>query len=137
MRDYPILPCGAWEGDYPRDGGGGGPVQQVYREDGLYGEAGHDRMYGGPATDSLRGGPGNDTISGDVGRDVLTGGSGLDNFIYTANGNFLFGGHGIDIITDFQPRGRDGDLITLKIVGSNSLGDHVIANATLTIGAQQ
>ena len=28
----------------------------------------------------------------------------------------------------------DGDLITLKVVGSNSLGDHVIANATLTIG---
>jgi hypothetical protein len=28
----------------------------------------------------------------------------------------------------------DGDLITLKIVGSNSLGDHVIANATLTVG---
>jgi hypothetical protein len=25
-------------------------------------------------------------------------------------------------------------LITLKVVGSNSLGDHVIANATLTIG---
>ena len=29
---------------------------------------------------------------------------------------------------------EDG-LITLKIVGSNSLGDHVIANATLVIGA--
>jgi hypothetical protein len=29
----------------------------------------------------------------------------------------------------------DDDLITLKIVGANSLGDHVIANATLTIGA--
>ena len=28
---------------------------------------------------------------------------------------------------------HDG-LITLKIVGSNSLGDHVIANATLTMG---
>ena len=28
---------------------------------------------------------------------------------------------------------EDG-LITLKLVGSNSLGDHVIANATLTIG---
>jgi hypothetical protein len=27
-------------------------------------------------------------------------------------------------------------LITLKIVGSNSLGDHVIANATLTIGGR-
>jgi hypothetical protein len=25
-------------------------------------------------------------------------------------------------------------LITLKVVGSNSLGDHVIANATLTVG---
>ena len=28
----------------------------------------------------------------------------------------------------------DGDLVTLKVVGSNSLGDHVIANATLAIG---
>jgi hypothetical protein len=28
----------------------------------------------------------------------------------------------------------DGDLVTLKVVGSNSLGDHVIANATLIIG---
>ncbi|ULE35158.1 MaoC family dehydratase [Mycobacterium sp. IDR2000157661] len=28
----------------------------------------------------------------------------------------------------------DGDVISLKIVGSNSLGDHVIATATLTLG---
>jgi hypothetical protein len=28
----------------------------------------------------------------------------------------------------------EDDLITLKVVGSNSLGDHVIATATLTIG---
>ena len=28
----------------------------------------------------------------------------------------------------------DDDLITLKIAGSNSLGDHVIASATLTVG---
>src|SRR3984893_18061333 len=28
----------------------------------------------------------------------------------------------------------DGGLITVKVVGSNSLGDHVIANSTLTIG---
>ena len=28
----------------------------------------------------------------------------------------------------------DDDLITLKILGSNSLGDHVIANATVAIG---
>jgi hypothetical protein len=31
---------------------------------------------------------------------------------------------------------EDG-LITLKIVGSNSLGDHVVANATLTIGSSR
>jgi 3-oxo-4,17-pregnadiene-20-carboxyl-CoA hydratase beta subunit len=29
----------------------------------------------------------------------------------------------------------EDDVITLKVVGSNSLGDHVIANATLTIGS--
>jgi hypothetical protein len=29
----------------------------------------------------------------------------------------------------------EGDLITLKVVGSNSIGDHVICTATLTIGA--
>ncbi|CAN5535230.1 MaoC family dehydratase [soil metagenome] len=29
----------------------------------------------------------------------------------------------------------DGDLVTLKVTGSNSLGDHVIANATLTVSA--
>jgi hypothetical protein len=28
----------------------------------------------------------------------------------------------------------DGELVSLKVVGSNSLGDHVIATATLTIG---
>jgi hypothetical protein len=29
----------------------------------------------------------------------------------------------------------DDGVVTVKVVGSNSLGDHVIANATLTIGA--
>jgi hypothetical protein len=28
----------------------------------------------------------------------------------------------------------ENGLVTLKIVGSNSLGDHVIATATLTVG---
>ncbi|WP_167163285.1 MaoC family dehydratase [Mycolicibacterium fluoranthenivorans] len=28
----------------------------------------------------------------------------------------------------------EGDLVTLKVVGSNSLGDHVIATSTLTLG---
>ena len=30
----------------------------------------------------------------------------------------------------------EGDLVTVKVVGSNSLGDHVIATATLTMGAK-
>lgn len=93
--------------------------------DSLLGSWGNDRLNGGPGFDYVIGGGGDDrviggasddTLSGDVGRDVLTGGSGLDNFLYTANGNWLLGGgHGIDIITDFQPRGRDGDLITMLI----------------------
>lgn len=28
----------------------------------------------------------------------------------------------------------EGDVVSLKVTGSNSLGDHVIANATLTLG---
>ncbi len=31
----------------------------------------------------------------------------------------------------------EGDLVTLKVVGSNSLGGHVIATSTLTMGAAQ
>ena len=31
----------------------------------------------------------------------------------------------------------EGDLVTLKVVGSNSLGDHVIATSTLTMGVAQ
>lgn len=31
----------------------------------------------------------------------------------------------------------EGDLVTLKVVGSNSLGDHVIATSALTMGAAQ
>ena len=30
----------------------------------------------------------------------------------------------------------DGDLVTLKVVGANSLGNHVIATSTLTLGDQ-
>ena len=31
----------------------------------------------------------------------------------------------------------DGDLITVKVVGSNSLGDHVIGKATLTVDSSR
>jgi len=111
--------------------------------DSLLGSWGNDRLNGGPGFDYVMGGGGNDrvigggsddTLSGDVGRDVLTGGNGLDNFLYTANGNWLFGGgHGIDIITDFDPRGRDGDLITMLINYNFGIGNF----AQLRAGMQQ
>ncbi|WP_428847470.1 MaoC family dehydratase [Mycolicibacterium cosmeticum] len=31
----------------------------------------------------------------------------------------------------------DGDVVTLKVVGSNSLGDHVIATSTVALGGTQ
>ncbi|MEH3141592.1 MAG: MaoC family dehydratase [Mycobacterium kyogaense] len=31
----------------------------------------------------------------------------------------------------------DGDLVTVKVTGSNSLGDHVIATATMALGGAQ
>jgi Ca2+-binding RTX toxin-like protein len=100
--------------------------------DSLLGDWGNDRLNGGNGfdyvmgqggNDRLFGGPSDDTIAGDVGRDIMTGGKGLDNFLYTANGIFLFGGHGFDTITDFDPKGRDGDLITMMINPNFGVGN--------------
>lgn len=102
--------------------------------DRLNGGAGVDAIFGGGGNDRLIGGPGNDRMSGEAGRDVLTGGSGLDTFYYTANGNFLPGaGHGIDIITDFDPRGRDADVVTMLI----NYGFGVSTFGQLRAGMQQ
>jgi Ca2+-binding RTX toxin-like protein len=95
--------------------GGNDNLMGNWGNDRLNGGAGFDYVMGEGGNDRLFGGPSDDHIAGDVGRDIMTGGSGLDNFLYTANGPFLFGGHGFDTITDFDPRGRDGDLITLMI----------------------
>lgn len=95
--------------------GGNDSLMGNYGNDRLNGGAGFDYVFGEGGDDRLFGGPSDDHIGGDIGRDIMTGGSGLDNFLYTANGFFLFGGHGFDTITDFDPRGRDGDLITLMI----------------------
>lgn len=95
--------------------GGNDTLMGNYGNDRLNGGSGFDYVLGEGGNDRLFGGPSDDTIAGDIGRDIMTGGSGLDNFLYTANGPFLFGGHGFDTITDFDPGGRDGDLITLVI----------------------
>jgi Ca2+-binding RTX toxin-like protein len=95
--------------------GGNDSLMGNWGNDRLNGGSGFDYVMGEGGNDRLFGGPGDDHIAGDVGRDIMTGGSGLDNFLYTANGFFLFGGHGFDTITDFDPRGRDDDLVTLMI----------------------
>ena len=81
--------------------------------DRLDGGPGNDGVYGGGDNDRLTGGSGNDYLAGEAGFDVITGGSGRDTFGYNAFGIFLFGGSGVDIITDFSPRG--GDLIIMQI----------------------
>ncbi|MGV3551570.1 calcium-binding protein [Rhizobium sp.] len=96
--------------------GGDDSILGGWGNDRLNGGRGFDYVMGGGGNDRVIGGPGDDTLSGEGGRDILTGGRGLDNFLYTANGNWLPGaGHGVDIITDFEPRGRDADLITMLI----------------------
>jgi Ca2+-binding RTX toxin-like protein len=113
--------------------GGNDTLMGNYGNDRLNGGSGFDYVMGEGGNDRLFGGPSDDTIAGDIGRDIMTGGSGLDNFLYTANGPFLFGGHGFDTITDFQPRGRDGDLITLMI--NSAFG--VFNSQQLRAGMQQ
>lgn len=110
--------------------------------DTLHGGWGNDRLSGGNGfdyvmgeggNDRLSGGPGNDTISGDIGRDRMSGGSGLDTFLYVANGGVMPGGHGRDVITDFDPRGRDGDVIEILI----NYAFNVSTFAQLKAGMQQ
>lgn len=114
--------------------GGNDNILGRWGNDRLSGGPGFDAVFGSGGDDRLSGGPGDDKLSGEGGRDVLTGGSGLDIFYYTANGNFLPGaGHGIDIITDFDPRGRDGDIITMLI----NYGFGVSNFAQLRAGMQQ
>ena len=59
----------------------------------------------------LNGGAGNDTIIGGAGNEVLVGGSGNDTFAF----NFSPGGHGHDVIQDFQLHGTgtQGDVVRL------------------------
>ena len=96
--------------------GGNDNILGRWGNDRLSGGSGFDAVFGSGGNDRISGGPGDDKLSGEGGRDVISGGSGLDIFYYTANGNFLPGaGHGVDIITDFDPRGRDGDILTMLI----------------------
>lgn len=114
--------------------GGNDNILGRWGNDRLSGGPGFDAVFGSGGDDRISGGPGDDKLSGEGGRDVLSGGSGLDIFYYTANGNLLPGaGHGIDIITDFDPRGRDGDILTMLI----NYGFGVSTFGQLRAGMQQ
>lgn len=102
--------------DHYNGRGGNDNILGGWGNDRLNGGPGFDTVFGGGDNDRLKGGSGNDRMSGEGGRDILTGGGGLDTFYYTANGNFLPGaGHGFDTIKDFDPRGRDHDVIVMLI----------------------
>lgn len=96
--------------------GGNDSIMGGWGNDRLNGGNGFDYVMGGGDNDRITGGNGDDTLSGEGGRDILTGGRGLDTFLYVANGNWLPGaGHGRDVITDFDPKGRDGDIVQMLI----------------------
>jgi Ca2+-binding RTX toxin-like protein len=73
----------------------------------LHGLAGNDTIYGEGGMDRLFGDDGIDRLVGGAGNDLLTGGKGADVFEFTS-------GDGIDIILDFDARGRGQDHIDLS-----------------------
>lgn len=106
--------------------GGNDTLHGGWGNDRLDGGAANDGVYGQGGNDRISGGPGDDYLAGDVGTDVVSGGSGSDTFAYTANGPFLLGGSGIDRITDFEPNGRDHDLLIMLVnynFGVNDFAD--------------
>lgn len=86
------------EGDDPLLRGRGGA-------DLIKGGDGNDFLVGNTGNDTLKGGDGNDQLYGSTDDDILTGGKGSDFFGFRD-------GHGMDIITDFNPAA--GDKIVLR-----------------------
>lgn len=103
--------------------GGNDNMTGGWGNDRLDGGPGNDGVYGGGGNDHLTGGSGNDYLAGEAGKDIISGGSGADTFGYNAFGRFLFGGSGIDRITDFDPKGRDHDLLIMQIVPEFNVHD--------------
>ncbi|MBX3575820.1 MAG: calcium-binding protein [Rhizobiaceae bacterium] len=78
----------------------------------ITGNAGRNTLDGGAGNDTIVGGAGNDTIIGNLGRDTLTGGTGNDIFKFTNKAHSR--GSTMDIITDFDDRGRGNDRIDVS-----------------------
>ncbi|MBX3575819.1 MAG: hypothetical protein KF723_01325 [Rhizobiaceae bacterium] len=78
----------------------------------ITGNAGRNTLDGGVGNDTIVGGAGNDTIIGNLGRDTLTGGIGNDIFKFTNKAHSR--GSTMDIITDFDDRGRGNDRIDVS-----------------------
>ncbi|MBX3575818.1 MAG: calcium-binding protein [Rhizobiaceae bacterium] len=78
----------------------------------LTGNTSGNLLDGGIGNDTLDGGAGNDTIIGNVGKDTLTGG--LHNDIFKFTNKTHSRGSTMDIITDFDDRGRGNDRIDVS-----------------------
>lgn len=95
---------------------GRGGADEIYGNQGgdrLSGGSGYDQVYGGQGRDRIFGGPGNDTLEGAGNKDILTGADGADMFLFYAWPSYGGVSH-LDVITDFQPRGR-GEFINIEL----------------------
>ena len=79
----------------------------------LVGAAGADKLWGADGKDTLVGGIGRDTLTGGLGRDVLTGGTDKDVFDFNTIKESGKTGATRDVITDFQHKIDDIDLVTI------------------------
>jgi hypothetical protein len=105
-------------------GGKGGkpaptPIGGGNTNDSLLGGASSDTLLGNDGNDTLTALGGNDVLNGGNGNDVLTGGAGRDTFVFSA---------GNDVVTDFDPLTRSGELIdavdpALVAITNDSNGD--------------
>lgn len=124
----------AGTGNDSADGGAGNDfIHGQQGKDTLSGGEGDDLIRGGNGADTLNGDAGNDTLQGGGSRDTLNGGEG-DDTLTGGNGKDTFsfdGGHGNDVITDFNAALDIIDFGFNTELGFNDFAD-ITANATET-----
>ncbi len=118
---------GGTEDDLLLGGNGNDYLSGDGDDDTLQGGGGNDRQFGGYGNDSVEGGEGddyvsggfdNDTLSGGAGADTLAGGAGRDTFVFASIEDFLFGTP--DVMLDFNPSSRSGDVMDFRLVDANT-----------------
>jgi len=93
------------------------------------GSSDHDNIFGWDGRDRLDAKGGNDVLEGGDGNDRMTGGKGADTFIFKS------GDHGRDIITDFDPKGGEGQQDFIDIGGKDYALESHGKNTIITFDA--